>query len=215
MTDNVYTAWLAVMKECGYVQKDGKIAMKGGGYKITTEGNVLRTIRPVLLENGLIILPTDCKVKHDGDRASVEMTYLLHHVPSKTEVTLAMGGMGQDRGDKAVAKAVTHSGKYLLLKGLLVETGDDPDKERPEEQPAGTRGSEVQDAAADHAAHERHTLVNEFNAEYKRIGTPLAKAAIKAHFQGSQWDTSKVHIDTLKKVVAAMNDTVVAPGGTE
>lgn len=38
-------------------------------------------------------------------------------------------GIGLDPSDKSVGKAVSYATKYALLKGLMMETGDDPEKD--------------------------------------------------------------------------------------
>ena len=54
---------LAVMKEVGYVQKDGKNDFQN--YNYATEGNAIRALRPALVKHGLFLIPSVETVQQD------------------------------------------------------------------------------------------------------------------------------------------------------
>lgn len=62
--------------------------------------------------------------------ATVGAYYHLTNIDNPSEVVVVNAyGQGQDNQDKAFGKAISYACKYALLKGLGIETGDDPDKD--------------------------------------------------------------------------------------
>lgn len=161
---NVYEAINAVMQEIGYVYKGTKVDMGGGrSYRAAGEAELLKALRPVMVRHGLMIMPIQHEVesvhemlpkfyrgKKEGERSSrtvrVNSIYRIAHV-SGQYVDVAAAGEGQDTGDKATAKALTIAMKYALRQSFALETGDDPDRERPERQFERTDTPDVVGAA--------------------------------------------------------------------
>lgn len=146
---NVYSAVLEVMKAVGYVQKTGE--MKSGmRYTYPTEGDLIRGLRPALIENNLLIFPAHYDFVESDTypstkdtlmrRVSIKATFVIYHAPSNTSIEVQAFGEGTDSGDKALFKAMTGALKYALRQPFIIETGDDPDNESSESQ-AETRKS--------------------------------------------------------------------------
>ena len=141
----LYKAILAVMGEVGYVQKQGRVQGGGMNYRFAGEADLLRALRPAMVAHGLCMMPIGCDLfeTHEmletkyGPKPSrtvrVVSSYRLAHA-SGDFVDLQVAGEGQDKGDKATAKAMTIALKYAIRQAFLIETGDDPDVERPESQ---------------------------------------------------------------------------------
>jgi hypothetical protein len=142
---NIGEAWLAIMKEVGYVQKKGKNVAQN--YKYAGEAQLIEALRPVFLEHDVICVPGEVKVistesvvtgsadkEKKTFRIVAEYTYVYTHVPSGTHMQVMAIGEGVDTGDKAAYKAATGALKYSLRQPFLIETGDDPEKDDKPEQ---------------------------------------------------------------------------------
>lgn len=136
MSTKIATALHAVMEACGYVQKTGKNAFHG--YKYAGESDLLDKLRPAMVANGLLLLPSGKSVtgpdEHGNVTVAIEYT-LAHKDGDIWPEKLVAFGCGNDRakngsvGDKGVYKALTGANKYLLFKLFQIETGDDPEQD--------------------------------------------------------------------------------------
>lgn len=141
-----------VMTKAGYVQKNAKNEFHG--YKYASEANLLETLRPALIENGLVLIPSANHVSaiDEYGNTHVSVDYTLAHISGEIwPEKITAVGCGNDRaksgavGDKGVYKALTGANKYLLFKLFQIETGDDPEKDEAAPPPA-------QDKAEDSSA---------------------------------------------------------------
>ncbi|TET84640.1 MAG: hypothetical protein E3J37_03405 [Anaerolineales bacterium] len=133
---NVHEAINFVMEKVGYVQKE---TSKKLSYSFAGESAFIRAIRPHMVEVGLFVYPSsmiDLPAEPFTSRAGnvinitkLAMTYCFHHAPSETKFFVNVIGKGMDSGDKDANKAMTAAFKYALRQTLMIETGDDPDKE--------------------------------------------------------------------------------------
>lgn len=124
----------AVMEEVGYVQKKGRNDFHG--YSYAGEADLLKSLRPAMLKNGLVLIPSSKFVGEPDQHGNthVRIDYTLAHVDGEVwpEKVSAIGS-GNDRnskggvGDKGAYKAMTGANKYLLFKLFQIETGDDPE----------------------------------------------------------------------------------------
>ncbi len=140
---NIAKAVLGVMAEVAYVQKGGRVSGGGMNYSFAGEADLLQALRPAMVKHELALLPIGAVLSehHEtvetkyGPKASrtvrVVSTFRLLH-SSGESIDLQVAGEGQDKGDKATAKAMTIALKYALRQAFLIETGDDPDRSRPE-----------------------------------------------------------------------------------
>lgn len=138
----ILTALNQVMAKCGYVQKSGKNAFHG--YKYAGEADLLEKLRPAMVEAGLILIPsvTEQSAVDEFGNTRVRIEYTLAHVSGEVWPTpIVAQGCGNDRnkngvGDKGCYKAITGANKYLLFKLFQIETGDDPETETGDHEPA-------------------------------------------------------------------------------
>ena len=140
---NIINALNKVMATAGYVQKNAE--NKFHGYKYASEAALLETLRPALIENGLILIPSVRNTSQIDEHGNTIVTveYTLAHTSGEIwpdKITAV--GCGNDRarngtvGDKGVYKAITGANKYLLFKLFQIETGDDPEKDETAPQAA-------------------------------------------------------------------------------
>lgn len=133
-------AQLKVMEECPYLRKSKS---QGLQYTYASEAALIHRVRKSMIRHGLAIVP-----KGIGQRElrqyptksatmfvwACEMKFTLMH-KSGEAVECAVWVEAGDTTDKAAAKSQTMGLKYALRQLFMIETGDDPDRERQE--PAG------------------------------------------------------------------------------
>ena len=123
----------AIMSKVGYVQKGGKNEFHG--YKYAGEADLLKVLRPAMIEEGLLLIPSGAEHspidEHGNTHVSIAYT-LAHKDGDVWPDKIVAFGSGNDRnkngvGDKGTYKALTGANKYLLFKLFQIETGDDPE----------------------------------------------------------------------------------------
>lgn len=143
---NIHEAIINVMNEVGYVQKESSRGLK---YSYASETALIQALRPELIANGIYAYVSNYQPERDGyvstrgtamtsTLVSGQVTFV--HAPSDTQIVVHALGEGADPGDKSANKAMTGMLKYALRQTFLIETGDDPDQERPEQQHGERQG---------------------------------------------------------------------------
>lgn len=161
--DQIVKALISVRKACKSVKKSGE--NKFHGYKYATEADIAAEIRPLMDEHGLVLIPSVAS-REDGflqpmidteGITQVVLKYTLAHSSGQVwPDPLYVLAHGNDRdtkgkwGDKGAYKANTGGFKYLLLRLLMIETGDDPEQDRNQRKKSVK--AEEQDRSADIAA---------------------------------------------------------------
>lgn len=143
MSDKTLVQHMAeVMKEVGYIQKDGKLT-SFPHYTYATAELVYEKVRNALAEREIAvcgdaemcashIVPTD-----KGHRHVVVWKHTLTFTNGTESLSVSAGGEGVDAGDKATAKANTIGVKYCLAKAFLISWGDDPEASGEDDDPSG------------------------------------------------------------------------------
>jgi len=125
-----------VMTKVTYVQKGSE--NKFHGYKYVSEADLLEKLRPALIEEGLILIPSIEMVRPMDEHGNtvVDMRYeIVHKDGDIWPHLIRVAGCGNDRakngtvGDKGLYKAITGANKYFLFKLFQIETGDDPERD--------------------------------------------------------------------------------------
>jgi hypothetical protein len=179
---NLLTAMNAVMKSVGYVQKTGKNTFHN--YKYAGEADLLEALRPALVENGLVLMPSmDGEPKlDDHGNTHIVMAYTLAHISGEVwPVPIRVPGCGNDKsskgviGDKGPYKAMTGANKYLLFKLFQIETGDDPDRDNDHAPTSTSKATASPPADAPPAETKSEAGITEAQmkkiaAEMKRVG---------------------------------------------
>lgn len=139
--NNIYEALAAAMGETGYVQKQ---KASGLNYTFAGEAALIAEIRPALVKHGIVVLPdgvsefkSELYTTSKGavmNRVTGLYAFIFAHAGSGTTHRVEVAGEASDSGDKASYKAATGAYKYALRQTLMIETGDDPDKQSSEDQ---------------------------------------------------------------------------------
>ncbi len=134
------------MKATGTVAKTGRNDFHG--YAYATEGDVVETVRPHMVENGLMLIPHVESVNSDQHgNTNVIVNYRLYHVSGDfIEFNIAASGNDKNRngvGDKGIYKALTGASKYAMLKLFSLATGDDPEKDENHKKAAKQEEDEL------------------------------------------------------------------------
>lgn len=148
---NIHQRMIAAMRRVKYIQKERKQELK---YSAVTHDAVTAKCREALMESGIYAYPEINHIEHsefmasvgaweNGQKTMVDKPYMamlvridMHFVnvdDPEDRVTVPSVGIGVDNKlnqDKCPGKAISYAVKYAYLKGLGLETGDDPDMEQ-------------------------------------------------------------------------------------
>jgi hypothetical protein len=155
----------------GWIEKSGRNAFHN--YAYATEADLVAALRGELYKRNVFVFP--CVLQQErkpitvssrnGDRQTaltdvmIRWTFVDGETGERFECDVP--GCGEDSGDKGIYKAMTGSEKYLLMKAFLIPTGDDPEKDGPEERKeAFQNGKEAAQAVAQRKIAEAGSRVN-------------------------------------------------------
>ena len=129
---------LAVMKDCGYIQKDKKNAFHN--YSYASEAAIKDRVHAALVEHGVIpqisllgltereITRTNAKGQQVSEwLTTANVHYKFYCCDTGEFIEGTFYGCGIDPSDKGLYKAITGAIKYLLTSQFLIPTGDDPE----------------------------------------------------------------------------------------
>ena len=124
-----------VMSEVGTVEKTGR--NQAQNYDYAKETDVLDAVRPLLIENKLLLLKINEEYKNTAVHSTrsgtgqtlTELcaTYRWIDIETGHYLDTQQVSTGIDTGDKGSYKASTGGKKYNLLTNLFISTGDDPE----------------------------------------------------------------------------------------
>lgn len=137
------------MGEVKHIEKRG--FNKFHKYKYATESDISDSVRNILSEERVIMLPDIVEHttrEHTNNRgnteyiATVKIKFTFIDGDTGEELSIHGVGEGQDAGDKAVYKAITGATKYALMKAFMIPTGDDPEADNPSDIPNNQQRSQ-------------------------------------------------------------------------
>lgn len=143
-TKNLHQRMHAVMQTIAYVQKEEK--QVNGQYRFVSHDAVTAKVRGALVDHGILTLPTVTRHSQDGNRTEVDITVAFVNVDDPADrIEVQAFGYGIDPQDKGPGKAISYAVKYAYLKAFALETGDDPERDNIEHEPAkvGASGKDV------------------------------------------------------------------------
>ena len=116
-------------KLVGVVSKNGKVEFKSTKYSYQRAEDIELAVRDACEQVGLLIIPSSFEVISDnGNIVTTIQTFRICDTDSGEELTVQMGGMGQDTGDKRMYKAETGGYKYMMKQLFQIPAEDtDPD----------------------------------------------------------------------------------------
>ena len=138
---NLYEKLLVIQQAVDRFVKDNTVGEGKSAYKAVGSEQVLDTVRPLMNEHKLLLIPevTGANVivgatSSGTARYLTELTMRMiwHDVESGEELSVPWYGQGVDlAGEKGVGKANTYAEKYFLMKFFHVPTPkDDPDTDQ-------------------------------------------------------------------------------------
>jgi hypothetical protein len=121
----VYAKLNAAISDVDRIGKDGTNSFHK--YTYTSAEQVYRVIRGPLLEHGLVVIPEATGYEANGDLGTVRLRLRIVDTETGEAIESQWYGEGQDKGDKAVYKAVTGGMKTWLKHLFLLPADDDPE----------------------------------------------------------------------------------------
>lgn len=134
----LYAKLLEIQRSVDRFIKDMAVGSGSQAYKAVNSEQVLNTIRPLMNEYGLLLIPEMFNGRIDKDKTSsgttryfteVDMLFTWLDVESGEKLNIRWVGHGTDlANEKGVGKAATYAEKYVLMKFFHIPTSkDDPD----------------------------------------------------------------------------------------
>lgn len=148
MSDQNCTKVLQALLQCKdklrEISKDAQMPAVLGGKRATSIENVVREVRAVMNETGLLLIPEKSEILGEGARipdkegkassqcnVRVRISYSLWHVSGEKYPTpITIEADGADNSDKGCAKAYAFCRKLILFDLLQLPRGDDPEVDR-------------------------------------------------------------------------------------
>ena len=204
-TRNLYQRIRDVMREIGYVQRD-KRTTGGAIYKYVSHDAVVRHVRSALIKHGVVALASIVpdSVVQDGNRtqAITELRLVNADNPSES-ITLYGLGFGIDSQDKGPGKAASYGKKYALIQAFLLETGDDPEADSIDHEPAHEPAHEPK---RETAPVQKPTRKEELKVACLQIGAPLTAVTAYLKHHTGQTEFNALDDETQEAIVTDWED---------
>lgn len=138
---NLFQRLNAVMSEITGLEKDLNVGTGSSSYKAIGEAQVMNKVRPLFVKHGIVVLIKDVEESSEfieytnnygkpankrDTVAKVKFEFVNIDDPTDRFETVSVG-YGTDSQDKGIGKAITYAHKYMIMKNLLMTTGDDTD----------------------------------------------------------------------------------------
>ena len=208
-TRNLYQRIRDVMSEIGYVQRD-KRTTGGAIYRYVSHDAVVRHVRSALIKHGVVALASVVpdSVVQDGNRtqAITELRLVNADNPSES-ITLYGLGFGIDSQDKGPGKAASYGKKYALIQAFLLETGDDPEQDNIEHEPApAPKQEQEREPKRETAPVQKPTHKQELKAACLQIGAPLTAVTAYLKHHTGQTEFNALDDETQEAIVTDWED---------
>lgn len=133
------------MSEIDFIAKDKKNDFHG--YAYASEQAIKEAIYPLLKKHNVLFninLTRIVENQHTQAKGVdyitvVGVKYIFTDVDTGEQLKGTFYGAGQDKGDKALYKAITGAIKYILTSTFGIVTGDDPENDAPKARSKMTR----------------------------------------------------------------------------
>lgn len=192
-----------VMKEAGYIQKDGQLT-GGGNYKFLSEEKVTSVLHDAFEKAGLVIAPIGMEILEDREDTTrnggilhntrIRATYRLMDAEDGDSLDVQALGEGSDSGDKTLNKCMTAAYKYVLRQTVMISTGNDPDNEESQESTQTARRPQQQPTRPAQPADEGQAKPDTSAARAQVIAKIKADWALRGESFGvptTQWGSIK------------------------
>jgi len=136
---NIHQRINKIMDEVNYVKKDKEIKNAKGEamYSVTGHDAVTKLIHPLLVKHGIIIIPSFENMEHEVlevekyqkttqiHRTRIDATFKWVNIDKPEDLfEQNWSGYGCDSTDKGPGMAISYIMRYIILKTLLLETGE-------------------------------------------------------------------------------------------
>ena len=128
-----------IMKKVEFVTKDGVLGFGKNTFSIVTHDKVLSVVRQHFVEEGVVVIPkqvdkaicVDGTTKSGTKKIRMEALYEVSFIDIEdgSEIIVRAEAHAEDNSDKGANKCLTYAVKNALLKVLMLQTGDDVQKE--------------------------------------------------------------------------------------
>lgn len=126
---NLYQRMIAIMTEVDYILKGDKTV--NNQYRFVSHDAVTAKVRKHFITHGVLCVPSVIERVQNGNRTELAMEIQFINVDEPSEViSIRTVGDGIDPQDKGCGKAISYCFKYGLLKALMLETGEDSDRDQ-------------------------------------------------------------------------------------
>lgn len=160
----IYAKLAAAISDVERIGKDGK--NQHFKYTYTSAEQVYRVIRGPLLSHGLVVIPEATGYETAGDLGTVRLRLRIVDTETGEQIESQWYGEGQDKGDKAIYKAVTGGMKTWLKHLFLLPADDDPEADPSTDRaPARSSSSSVQRGSSGGDLSRLRTLVAQAGLE--------------------------------------------------
>jgi len=112
-------------------------------YTYATEADLVAAERGELSSRNIFIFPSVVNHSRTGQITDIMVSWTFVDGDTGETHECLMPGCGSDNSDKGVYKALTGSLKYLLMKSLLIPTGDDPEKDSTDDRKNGVKAAQA------------------------------------------------------------------------
>lgn len=133
----IFTKLNKILGEVGKVPKSGHNNFHN--YDYVKEDDLTEHLRPLLAKHGLALIFNAVELKEMPNSGLAVKTEIMIGDTDGACIVATVWGMAQDKGDKAIWKAMTGAMKYWLYKTFLVSTGDDPERGDDDKNGAAAR----------------------------------------------------------------------------
>lgn len=205
---NIGQRMMAVCRAYGYLRKEDRLV---DSYRAISYDTLIGTIRQHIIDAGILILPVlvDERVVVTGKETSkkspivrLESVFDVHFCNSddtNDRVTIRVPAHAEDYGDKAAGKATTYAVKSAIVKGFMIESGNDEE-------------SRVQGYSRSLTTAERTTMLDEMKAATSRSSLrDLARAAMASANEVGDEVAYELFKDEANKLAPALPDDGTAP----
>lgn len=172
----IYKKLHAIQGKVEKMEKDGYNDFSK--YNYLTETQVTVKMKKLLDEEGVLFMPNWIVEKTEMIGAQfgviVRIDYKFIDIDSGESVDGYAQGIGADKGDKGIYKAITGGIKYIYMKTFNIPTGDDPEDAKSEKEVAkDAEKTKVQGEQFEKQKVEFKTLLAEFIEKEKAEPNPM------------------------------------------
>lgn len=197
---NIFQRMHAVMQEVDYIQKEKKQGMR---YSIVSHDAVTAKVRPLMVKHGIIYYPVGMRLEQTGNRTQLTCQVVFQNIEDRNDsMVVDSAGYGIDDQDKGPGKAISYAVKYALLKGLGLESGDDPDQD----QNAKFEPPAVMTAVSGTPGSSKAASRDVYAALVKDIRNAATVTALKAWYQANVTTIDGLPPDFLDELRVEYND---------